>query len=308
MNLSEKNKIIIGCACALICEFLFGLSYLFTKQATTVYSAVTLLGWRFLIAFIMMNLCLLAKVIKINLKGKNLAPLFAIAIFQPIIYYISEALGISLTTTSESGSVIACIPITTLIASSLILKKKPTKMQIIGVCITLTGVLSCVLAKGFEASFNPFGYVMLFSAVVSYSLYSVFVEKAEEFTSLEKTYIMLTFGTIAFNAAALVEHMQAGTLMEYVTLPFRNLDFFIAIVYLGIGCSFLAFFLSNLAIAYLGTNRSASFVGISTVVSILVGIVILKESFSTIQIIGTILVIAGVYIANIILPEKCSHV
>lgn len=304
MNLSKKNKLLIGCLCALFCELLFGFSYLFTKQITASFSTLTLLGWRFTVAFILMNFCLVTKLIQIDLKGKNLRPLFAIAIFQPIIYYVSEALGISLTTTSESGSVIACIPITTLIASALILKKKPTKLQTTGVCVTLTGVLACVLAKGFEASFNPLGYVMLFLAVISYSLYSVFVEKAEEFTSLEKTYIMLAFGTVGFNGAALVEHMRAGTLMEFVALPFRNIDFLIAILYLGIGCSFLAFFLSNLAIAWIGTNRSASFVGISTVVSILAGIIILKESFSVIQIVGTILVIGGVYLANITFSEK----
>ena len=61
----------------------------------------------------------------------------------------------------------------------------------------------------------------------------------------------------------------------------------------------MAFLLYNLAIAYIGTNRSASFVGISTVVSILAGVVFLKERFSVLQAAGTFFVIGGVYLANL---------
>ena len=72
----------------------------------------------------------------------------------------------------------------------------------------------------------------------------------------------------------------------------------IAILYQGIGCSVIAFFLSNIAISKIGVNRTASFIGISTVVSIVAGALILKENFSVYQLIGTIVIIMGVYVAN----------
>ena len=165
----EKKKTIKGCLCAIFCEILFGLSYLFTKHATTSVDSLTLLSWRFATAFLVINLCVSLGVVKISLRGKRLLPLFWIAVFQPVIYFVGETVGISLTTASESGAVLSVIPAATLIAGGLILKEKPTKLQAAGVCITMAGVMVCVLSKGMEASFNPLGYLMLLMAVISYS-------------------------------------------------------------------------------------------------------------------------------------------
>ena len=60
----------------------------------------------------------------------------------------------------------------------------------------------------------------------------------------------------------------------------------------------MAFFLYNVAIAKIGVNRTSSFVGVSTVVSIIAGVLLLGENFSAYQIIGVIIIITGVYIAN----------
>ena len=68
-----QKKTLIGCVCAVSCEILFGLSYLFTKKITSDVDAVTLLGWRFLLAFIMMNVLLIAGLYRYKHKEKTLA-------------------------------------------------------------------------------------------------------------------------------------------------------------------------------------------------------------------------------------------
>lgn len=83
-----------------------------------------------------------------------------------------------------------------------------------------------------------------------------------------------------------------------VFLPFKNSSFLIAIFYQGVGCSVLAFFLYNVAIAKIGVNRTSSFIGVSTVVSIIAGVLLLGENFPAYQLIGVIIIITGVYIAN----------
>ena len=179
-----QKKTLIGCVCAVSCEILFGLSYLFTKKITSDVDAVTLLGWRFLLAF--------------NIKKKHLPSLLKIAVLQPIAYFTCETFGIQMTTASESGSIIACIPIASLVASILFLQKKPTRFQTSGICLTVVGVIVCVTAKGFESSFNGIGYIMLCMAVLSYSLYCVSAEKAYKTTSIEKTYVMIACGACFF--------------------------------------------------------------------------------------------------------------
>lgn len=293
-----SSTALTGCLCALGCEVLFGLSYVFTKQTTENAGVLTLLGWLFLIAFLVMSACVLAGAVRIHLKGKHLRAVFLIALLNPVIYYIGETWGIMNTTASESGVFLACIPVASLAASALILHKKPTRNQVTGILITLVGVLFTVLSIGLSASFSPKGYSFLLIAVISYALFSVFVARADEFSSVEITYMMLIAGAIVFGLLAAAESLMKGTFTDLVTLPFQDRNFLIAILYLGIGCSVIAFFLSTTAIAKIGVNRTSTFIGVATVVSILSGVLLLGEPFTTSQIIGTVLILAGVYISN----------
>lgn len=110
-----------------------------TKQKTVIIGCLCALGWRFLLAALIMSVLVICNVIKINLKNKDIKPLLSVAFFSPCIYYIAETVGISNTTASESGIFLACIPVVSLIASTILLKKKPSAFQIIGITITLTG-------------------------------------------------------------------------------------------------------------------------------------------------------------------------
>lgn len=298
MNNHKQNKLIIGCLCALGCETIFGLSYIFTKTATETASGAALLGWRFFVAVIIMSFCIMFGLIKVDIKGKPIKPLILVALFNPCIYLVGETIGISNTTASESGVFLACIPVASLIASTLILKKKPSKMQMTGILVTLIGVMITVFAVGASSSLSVVGYAFLSMAVVSYALYSVFVEKANAYTGTEITYIMLLIGAVVFVTAAICEALKRGTVGELITLPFKESAFAVAILYQGIGSSIIAFFLSNVAIANIGVNRTSSFIGVATVVSIIAGAFLLKETFTMYQIIGAVVITAGVYTAN----------
>ncbi|NMD37851.1 MAG: DMT family transporter, partial [Christensenellaceae bacterium] len=245
---THKN-IVVGSLCALACEFIFGLSYIFTKQITSNISVLALLGWRFLIAFLGMSLLLIFGFLKISLKGKSLKPLFLIALFSPIIYFLGETYGISYTSASESGVFLACIPIASLIASTLLLGKKPKLIQIVGILITLIGVLITIFAVSTSVSFSVIGYIFLLIAVIAYALYSIFVEKAVSYTGAEITFTMLIAGLIVFSILALSEAYINNNLVTLINLPFVDKSFLIAILYQGIACSVIAFFLSNIAIA-----------------------------------------------------------
>lgn len=289
----------VGILAAFFCETLYGLSYIFTKQATQSATTFALLGWRFLLGAIVMTLFVLFKVIKVDYRGKSIKELLPVALFSPCIYYIAETIGIDHTTASESGIFLASIPIASLIASSLLLNEKPSKRQVTGIIVTLIGVLITVLSLGLSSSFSVIGYLFLLIAVISYALYSVFVSKVKTYTESEVTYMMLICGGLFFTILAIIEALSNGSFQSLISLPFNDRNFLIAILYQAIGCSILAFFLSNMAIARIGVNRTSSFIGVSTAVSILAGILILNEGFELYQVLGAIVIMVGVYIANI---------
>lgn len=294
----KNNDIIIGCMCAIGSETIYGLSYIFTKQVTESVSTFALLGWRFFIALTVMSALAAAGTVKIKLKGKPLKPLISVALCSPCIYFIAETVGISRTTASESGVVLACIPVVSMLASAFILKKKPSQMEVAGITIALAGVIITVFAVGTSSSLSVVGYAFLFIAVLSYALYSIFVDKASDYSEAEITYIMLIAGAALFILLALLEAAVGGGLKELLTLPFRDRGFLTAILYQGICCSIAAFFMANTAIAKIGVNRTSSFIGVEAVVSVILGSLILKETLTKWQIIGSVIIIIGVYAAN----------
>ncbi|MGT2958970.1 hypothetical protein A9Q68_09020 [Streptococcus bovimastitidis] len=298
MNNHSQKNILLGCLSAFSCEVLFGLSYLFTKEAASQASAMALLGWRFALALAVMLVMWAFGLISLNLKKKGLGQAILLGLFSPVLYFVGETFGIKSTTASESGVFLATIPVVTLLMAILVLKDKPTKGQMMGISLTVLGVLISVFAVGVQASFSFFGYAMLLLAVLSYAFYCVLVEKSQAFSGVELTFVMILVGFCVFSTLAIIEGLTAGKLAELWALPLQQSSFGMAVLYQGIACSVLAFFLSNYAISQLGVNRTASFIGVSTAVAILSGVLLLGESFTFIQILGVLLIMLGVYISN----------
>ena len=294
----DKKKL-YGCLCALGCETLFGISYLFTKHITNDVTVLELLSWRFFFGAVIFSFLIIFRVFPVYINKEKLKLFFPFVLFSPLIYFYCEGVGIKATTASESGAFLACIPVAALVASSVVLKKKPFKVQVIGVCITVVGVMICVWAKGMEASFSPFGYCMLTLTVVGCGLYSAYSEKASGLTAVEKTYGMAVMGFVVFTLCAVGEGAAHGTLCRFFALPFSDSGFLIAALFLGVGCSVLGFILYNAAIGNIGATRTNTFVGVSTIVSIVAGVIVLHESFTAMQAAGTVLILCGVYLANI---------
>lgn len=293
----EENRALSGGLCALGCEVLYGLSYLFTKRTADAASALALLGWRFIVALAVMSLCVALGLVKIRLRGRRLWPLLRVALFCPCLYFIGETVGIRETTVTESGVFLACVPALSLLASAVILKKKPTRRQVVGISITFLGVMTTVIAVGISSSLSPMGYAALMLAVAAYALYSVFVDLASDYTGAEITCAMLLSGAAFYGLLALGEAAH-GTLTALLMLPVKNGAFRTAVLYQGVGCSVAAFFLSNAAIAKIGVNKTSSFIGVSTIVSILAGALALGEPLHIGQIVGAAVIVAGVYTAN----------
>ncbi len=311
MTERKTNPVLTGILCSIAAEALYGMSFIFSKAATEEVSTPALLMWRFLVAFIVINICAAVKLIKVDLKGKPKMPLVVLSLLFPCIYFIGETAGIRLTTASESGVIIGSIPIVTLIASTVLLKKKPTRFQTAGILTAFVGVIITVISVGTSAAFSLQGYLCLAVAVVSYALYCVCVDKVSgsgtasadgrsaSYSSAEITYAMLTSGAAVFVVLAVIDAAVKGNIAGLAALPVTTPALLSAMLYQGIGCSVFAFFFNNIALDKIGVNGHASFVGLTTVISILSGALILKEKFTVYQIVGAVIIIAGVYIANI---------
>ncbi len=110
-------------------------------------------------------------------KRKRLQKLLPLMLVSPVLYF-GGGLWHCAHSASESGMILAAIrPIAALMASAVVLKGRPTRPQAIGIGTTVSGVVMVVLVKGLQASFDVIGYIILLAAIVSYSLFSVYIQK-----------------------------------------------------------------------------------------------------------------------------------
>jgi len=220
---------------------------------------------------------------------------------QPIIYFIFETYGIKNSSSSIAGVVIALIPITVAVCSAYFLKEKPTVLQWVFIFTSVVGVIFIiVMGSSSSGSVNLIGIICLLMAVLSATVFNLLSRKLSKvFTPLELTYFMMGLGAVTFTVISLVEHIMKGNLSEFFT-PLTNSSFIIPLLYLGILSSIVAFLFINYSLSKLEASKSAILGNFSTIVSIIAGVVFLKEDFRFFHIIGSILILVGVWGTNYI--------
>ena len=303
-----KTKELLAYGFSLLYAIIFGLSFLFSKRALDITSPIKLLAFRFLLAFTFLSLLILFKLIRINYKGKSLKNLIILSLAQPVIYFIFEAYGIKFSSTSHAGLLTALIPIIVSIMGLIFLNETPGRTQWIFIFLSVAGVIYIVLKDSGPDSQNTiFGTIFLLVAVFTGSLYNILSRKSSvNFSSAEITYFMMGTGAIIFSSIAFIIDLINGNVGNFLQ-PLLNTDFLFSITYLGILSSVVAFFSMNFALAILPASKASIFGNLSTVISIVAGVVILKESFYYYHLIGSITIITGIIGTNYFNAKKAGR-
>ena len=279
-----------------VSSVIFGFSFLFTKETLAHTDIFQLLGIRFLIASVVMTIIVLTGLVKINLTKKKLKGILLLTLFQPIIYFICETYGVKLTSSSESGMMIALIPIFVALFSKLLLKERLYPLQWVSIFASAAGVVLIVGANGFNIGSGSFaGFMLLLGAVIAAGLYSPLSRKlSAHSTPFEITLVMMWVGAAVFNAAGITRAGVSGTLNTYFTGAFKP-GALPGVLYLGILSSIIAFFCINYAVSKIKTSRTASFANLTTVISILAGVFIRKEQIHVLQIVGIAIILLSIW-------------
>lgn len=275
---------------------IFGFSFIFSKQALAFATPFVLLAARFTVAFLILNGIALTGKIKIKLKGKNVKMLLLLGLFQPVIYFICENYGLKLSATSFVGTIIALVPVVSLVFGALFLSEKTLPFQVVCALVSVIGVFLTTLGQH-SGSFSWLGFILIFGSVCAASMFNVLSRKiSEEFSAFERTYIMFALGCVIFVGMALIE--CRGHFVEMVLLPMSNPGFLLPVIYLSGASSVGAFLMLNFAMTHLEVAKASIFTNITTIISILAGVLIFKENFGLFQILGSVIIIASVYGVN----------
>lgn len=275
---------------------IFGFSFMFSKIAFDYVSPIGLIAYRFLVSFIVIESLRRLKIIKIRFKKEHLKILLFVIIFQPILYFLFETYGLEKTTSGEAGMMIALIPIFVTVFSSLILKEKPKLIQIFFIILSISGVLFIQISKStYGATPQTIGFLLLLGAVISAALFNIASRSASKtIKPYELTYFMMLSGAITFNLIYIIQLMTNSHINDYIT-NLGHIELLIPILYLGVIGSIGGFFLVNYALSKLPAHVSSIYANISTIVAIAAGAIFLAESLYYYHLIGSLMIIIGVY-------------
>ncbi|WP_255362938.1 MULTISPECIES: DMT family transporter [unclassified Thermosipho (in: thermotogales)] len=272
----------------LFMAFIFGLSFLFTKNALDYTSPMNFIAIRFTIASLFLFFLSIFKII--SLQRKNYFKLLIVSLFQPILYFIFETSGLLYIPSSEAGILIASIPIFITFLTPIVLKEKVHNMNFLFVFLSFFGVLLIIGFNNFKGNIK--GDLLILCAVFSATFYNFTSRKfSKEFQPVEITFFMMIIGAIFFNALAIIREE-----LDYTVLT--NIHVLIPALYLGILSSSVAFFLVNYMLSKISPTQSSIFANLTTVTSVLAGALFRNEQITLKHIIGMTLIILGVWGVN----------
>ena len=277
----------------LVSVILWGASFVATKSLLDSLTPLSIiyirlafgLAFAFMIAFFRKRDFLI--------KKKDIKGIFILAIIS-ISHLWIQVTGMQFTSASNTGWIIGIVPAIMAIMGFLFYKERMSSVQITGAIIAFSGLL-LLISKGDIKSINfisNYGDILVLGSAFTWSIYSFFGRK------------------VTLNYPPSMTILYLFLIMLVLLSPFTiSSDFFssvyllsaidwIALIFLGIFCSGLAYVLWAEAMNELPANRVGAFLYLEPFVTVFTAWLLLNEYITLFMIGSGVLIITGVIMVN----------
>jgi drug/metabolite transporter (DMT)-like permease len=214
----------------------------------------------------------------------------SITIFNSIVYY-----SLYYTQVISGVLMISTIPVWIIFISSLLNIEKANIFQILGVILSLTGVLFIIskadlnIVKNLE--FNK-GDLTMIVAMFSWAVYSALLKKKKyEISQITLLQVVIICGLIFLIPVYFIE-MNMGYLIKL------GKPFYFTLAYVVIFPGLAAFFFWIKGISLIGANRAGIFLHLMPIFGAIMAMIIFDEKFMFYHLLGSIFIIAGITLSN----------
>ena len=304
-------------AAAIACVLFWGFSFISIKITVAVIPPMTLGALRFALALIFLFFIKKKQAPDEKIRKEDIPFLAGAGLTGVTLYFFFENNGVSMIPASEASIIVGSIPVITMIAEGLrekIVSRRKTGSQAsgssgephesdrrriffnkiilpgLGALISLSGV-ALVAGISFALSGSALGYIYMAGACVSWVTYCFLTRPL--FNRRSRIYIIFwqsVIGFIGFLPFAFFESFR------HVPRQMPSLYVWGHVIFLGICCSALGYWLYALALKDLGVRTASLFINFIPVISAIGGFFVLGERLRPLQWLGAGLVLAGVYL------------
>jgi drug/metabolite transporter (DMT)-like permease len=210
------------------------------------------------------------------------------------LYFLTENSSMIYTTTTNTSLIVCLSP---LFASALIAlfyrSQRLHGIQIVGTLMAALGVAVVVLNGHFVLHLSPKGDALAFAACLCWAVYSLLMIPAgKRYDTIFITRKVFFYGLLSMIPYFLLwpEFPPMSTILR--------LDILGNLLFLGCVASMVCFVAWNWAIKKLGAMTATNYVYFNPVTTVLFAWIILHEQITVYFLIGTVLILAGMYLAD----------
>lgn len=268
------------------------------KLAVSEFPAFALTFLRFLFALPLIFLILYIKQPDNWLpKREEWAPIILLGIIGTFLYHGLFFSSLKYTTAINSSLIGSTNPMVTALLAIFFLRERITPLRAGGILLSFFGVFLTITNGDWSVvsslNFNA-GDMLMFAAVCSWAAYSVISRKVMQKYQLSP----LTLTAYTFLVCTIVSVPFVLWEKPFSYLPYTTMGGWLSILYMAIFSSVLGYLFHLIAVQKIGAPKSAIFINLVPVFTIVLSLLILGESFSLLKFMSASIIVTGVYLTS----------
>lgn len=291
-----------GFVLAIVANILWGTSFLASKYTLQAWGPFTSSALRFGIATVCLLGILKAMKKKIDMPDstKQWLGLVVIATSAFGFLYPMQLAGLKFIPSSLTAAIMLISPLAVLLLSRIVLQERLSKLKYVALTFGVVGggILLSSTSNGVSIDFNSdflWGSFLTLASAVSLAISAIVTRQySSQISSASITFWTMAIGFLELSLAAFIfeENVLATINTNSNMLSWLSL-FFLAFV-----CSAFCFYIWNHALSKASPQEVASSMHIKTPTAVLIGVLIANEELTSTVIVGTTLVMFGVWLSQ----------
>jgi len=215
------------------------------------------------------------------------------------LYFLAENSAMNYTTTTNTSLIVSLSPLVATALISIFYKsQRLSRLQTLGTLMAALGVTVVVLNGHFVLHLSPLGDSLAFLAALCWGGYSLLMIPANErYDTVFITRKVFFYGLVAM-IPYYIYRPEEATLFNSSILQFFNLSILLNLLFLGCIASMACFLAWNWVLKKLGAVVATNYVYFNPVTTIIFAWLILSEQITIYFLIGTLLILFGMYLAD----------
>jgi drug/metabolite transporter (DMT)-like permease len=275
---------------------IWGISFIATKVAVGESPPAVIVWLRFSMAVIILFFFL-------RLRGKLVIPPLKELIYLALLGFLGVSLhqwlqstGLVTAQASTTSWLVSTSPIFMALLAWVFLNERITPSSLAGILLASLGVL-LVVSHGnlfiiFNSGFGNIGNILVLLSALNWAVFSVLSRRAlEKYAAIYVLFYAMFFG-VFFSS------LHFLSIQGWIYINQLSSTAWLAVTFLGIGCSFLAYNFWYDGMQAIGATQAGAFLYIEPLVSLVVAAIALNETITLPALLGGSLILMGVWLVN----------